>query len=480
MKEVLAQQTLQQQGAEEPGAETNSMLAERQQRRKRGLAIGLVKDFFGAREKTSQELFRGLPTLPGQNLCSDDGANGNKLWATSKSSEHDFKLSCPVSKVDCFVSHTWARDRRDPMFRNSTEFTGFKAVELNNFLEDIASEKRATKRESGGISKMDEMMMKVPTEPLVLWIDKFCVSPDILERRVVVERHMEYFLANSDRFLALLSPCYFQRLWCVYEWGCFVASHGVSTLDRIRVCLSWLCSSPTFQVPLLTHDIEFLSISSLKCSELNDQLFLRSTISAKFTSVPAFQRMVQVSALCSLAKSYAVLALDFNTAGHQELEEAWWHLLWRHDKFLLPWTTVAAKLGLPDLCSGLRSFWGQIQRSTKMSAEGGKVEEGSDLFCVSAPPRDRLRVIANSAAQMHLAALVRKARSAAVGAEGVAGAAMMVSAVAAAAGRDGARRGVTGGEGGEEQASGGESSGSEDDLDARDARFTSFASEAAW
>eukprot|EP00752_Nemacystus_decipiens_P002507 g2354.t3 len=438
MKEVLAQQTLQQQGAEEPGAETNSMLAERQQRRKRGLAIGLVKDFFGAREKTSQELFRGLPTLPGQNLCSDDGANGNKLWATSKSSEHDFKLSCPVSKVDCFVSHTWARDRRDPMFRNSTEFTGFKAVELNNFLEDIASEKRATKRESGGISKMDEMMMKVPTEPLVLWIDKFCVSPDILERRVVVERHMEYFLANSDRFLALLSPCYFQRLWCVYEWGCFVASHGVSTLDRIRVCLSWLCSSPTFQV----------------------------------------------SALCSLAKSYAVLALDFNTAGHQELEEAWCafnrHLLWRHDKFLLPWTTVAAKLGLPDLCSGLRSFWGQIQRSTKMSAEGGKVEEGSDLFCVSAPPRDRLRVIANSAAQMHLAALVRKARSAAVGAEGVAGAAMMVSAVAAAAGRDGARRGVTGGEGGEEQASGGESSGSEDDLDARDARFTSFASEAAW
>lgn len=49
-----------------------------------------------------------------------------------------------------------------------------------------------------------------------------------------------------------------------------------------------------------------------------------------------------------------------------------------------------------------------------MSAEGGKVDDGSDLFCVSAPPRGRLRIIANSAAQMHLAVLVRKARSAAI------------------------------------------------------------------
>lgn len=39
------------------------------------------------------------------------------------------------------------------------------------------------------------------------------------------------------------------------------------------------------------------------------------------------------------------------------------HILWRHDKFLLPWKTVAAKLGLPDVCSGLGSFWGQMERS---------------------------------------------------------------------------------------------------------------------
>ena len=42
---------------------------------------------------------------------------------------------------------------------------------------------------------------------------QFSVSPDMLERRLVVERHMEYFLANSVGFLALVSSCYFQRLW---------------------------------------------------------------------------------------------------------------------------------------------------------------------------------------------------------------------------------------------------------------------------
>lgn len=115
-----------------------------------------------------------------------------------------------------------------------------------------------------------------------------------------------------------------------------------------------------------------------------------------------------------------------------------------------------------------------------MSAEGGKVDDGSDLFCVSAPLRSRLRTIANSAAQMHLAALVRKARSAAVGAEGVAAAAMMVSA--ATVGQDAKASnnsgcGVIREEGAEEHGSGSESSGSED---GRDARFLSYVSEASW
>lgn len=60
------------------------------------------------------------------------------------------------------------------MFRNLAEFTGFKATELNNFLEDVTSEKQAARRESGTTSRLDEMLMKVPTEPLVLWIDKVC------------------------------------------------------------------------------------------------------------------------------------------------------------------------------------------------------------------------------------------------------------------------------------------------------------------
>lgn len=82
---------------------------------------------------------------------------------------------CPdVAFRASFVSHTWARDRRDPMFRSSTEFTGFKAAELKEVLEDIAAEKRAVKRSKSSYSRLDEMLMKVPTAPLDLWIDKVC------------------------------------------------------------------------------------------------------------------------------------------------------------------------------------------------------------------------------------------------------------------------------------------------------------------
>ncbi|CAM9802911.1 unnamed protein product, partial [Ectocarpus fasciculatus] len=399
--------------------------AERQARRNRALNFRPGGNFFGARDKSAQDLFRGISVLPGRHpLCSDDDSTntgGNGLWTDSSCNEQDFLLSHPVNRIDWFVSHTWTRDRRDQMCRNLAEFTRLKAAELKEVLDEIAAEKRVIRRESQTHSLLDELLMQVPTDPIMLWIDKFCVSPDFLERRLVIERHMDYFLTNSDGFLVLLSSCYFRRLWCVYEWGCFVATHGIDTLDRVRVCLSWLCSSAHFQVPLVASDIETLSIADLKCSELNDQLYLRSVIANNYVSVQAFSRMVQVSAICAFTKCYAVVALDFCTPGHAELEQAWGvfnrHLRWRHTKFLLPWRSVAEKLGLSSVCSGLDKFWDQMQRSAKLSAEGELLQDGSDLYCVSAPPGIRLRKFANSAAQAHLAVLVRNARAAAVAAE---------------------------------------------------------------
>lgn len=50
------------------------------------------------------------------------------------------------------------------------------------------------------------------------------------------------------------------------------------------------------------------------------------------------------------------------------------HLRWRHAKFLLPWRSVAEKLGLREVCSGLDNFWGQMQRSlsTGSGANSGR------------------------------------------------------------------------------------------------------------
>lgn len=74
-----------------------------------------------------------------------------------------------------FVSHTWTRDRRDQMCRNLAEFTRLKAAELKEVLDEIAAEKRVIRRESQTHSLLDELLMQVPTDPIMLWIDKVSV-----------------------------------------------------------------------------------------------------------------------------------------------------------------------------------------------------------------------------------------------------------------------------------------------------------------
>lgn len=55
-----------------------------------------------------------------------------------------------------------------------------------------------------------------------------------------------------------------------------------------------------------------------------------------------------------------------------------------------------------------------------MEAEASQVEETAASFCVSAPSKRRLAILATSAASVHLASLVKKARAAALPPEGLA------------------------------------------------------------
>ncbi|CAM9113189.1 unnamed protein product [Ascophyllum nodosum] len=388
------------------------------QTNRRGLAIRFDNQFISAREKKSEDLFRGIPVLPGHLLCPEFELNPPKTspWSSSACSEEDFSLSQPTGKIDWFVSHAWARDRRDPMFRSAGEYTTSKTMELQSSLNDIWAKWEVAEGE--GSEGTSPRVANQRVDPITLWIDKFCISPDVLERRVVIERHIEFFLANSKGLLVLLNTSYFRRLWCVYEWGVFIATHGSGTLDKIRVCLFWLCSNAAFQIPLLARGIECMSVVNLKCSQNNDTQHLQSIISTKYQSLEQFQRMVQISALCALARACAELAFDFCTPGAQDLQEAWrvfdLHLEWRHTKYILPWKTTAETLGLNDVASGVQKFWGQVRQAGIMAAKGLRLDDGSGLFCVSAPSRNRLEILARRGAKDHLACLVDESRATAI------------------------------------------------------------------
>lgn len=55
-----------------------------------------------------------------------------------------------------------------------------------------------------------------------------------------------------------------------------------------------------------------------------------------------------------------------------------------------------------------------------MEAEASQLEEDTASFCVSAPSKRRVTTLATSAASVHLASLVKKARDAALPPEGLA------------------------------------------------------------
>lgn len=61
------------------------------------------------------------------------------------------------------------------MCRNLAEFTRLKAAELKEVLDEIAAENRVIRRESQTHSLLDELLMQVPTDPMMLWIDKASV-----------------------------------------------------------------------------------------------------------------------------------------------------------------------------------------------------------------------------------------------------------------------------------------------------------------
>ncbi|CAM9399015.1 unnamed protein product [Choristocarpus tenellus] len=352
----------------------------------------------------AEEAFRGVPLLTEHALCNDLDYEAGKLrrpWRDPVPSDDDYSMSIKVTKVDSFISHTWSRDRRDPMFTSNDEYESYKASELHGALVDLL----AVQGKGSDSGK---------EHPVLVWVDKCCLPSDPTKRRSVVEKHFEHIIKNSDRLLVLASTSYFTRLWCVYEWGLFVVTHR-NCCKAIKVCLAWLCRSENFQIPRMVHDIKCLSVKLLKCTESQDKEFITTSIKTRFNEVFLFEHMVKVSAICAMVMECTVLALEFDTPEFTDVEQAQLylkqHLQWGKDKFEKPWADLAGKLGMSEVERGIAKFWDGVEMSLKFQVEVMKSSRGS---MISLPLRPKLLSLVSMAADTHLFPLVMEARNAAM------------------------------------------------------------------
>merc|ERR1719443_387668 len=117
-------------------------------------------------------------------------------------------------------------------------------MELHNVLQQLRAEK-------------NHDVFNKDYADIMCWIDKCCIPQDNEDVKAICVLLIEDFLKRSKGLIVILSWHYFTRLWCVYEWACFLRMHHPTCVEV--GCDAFLKDSATDTLPLLLQSIEQLS-----------------------------------------------------------------------------------------------------------------------------------------------------------------------------------------------------------------------------
>mmetsp|Transcript_1045 Transcript_1045/g.1665 ORF Transcript_1045/g.1665 Transcript_1045/m.1665 type:complete len:451 (-) Transcript_1045:143-1495(-) len=214
---------------------------------------------------------------------SDDAVPDEK-WISSSGDESDYTLSNPCRGIYRFVSHCWSHDTEDLYIDDIETYAAFKGSELNSALTILRDREQ-----------WDDSMK-------TLWIDKFCVPQgDASLKMHIISNHLEHFIQISEGLIVLLSSHYFTRLWCVYEWACFLA---YKPFDKIEVGCQWL-TQETETYSLLLRSIATVSVGGARCFNEGDRKILEDKIAEYYSSKEAFILFVKATSFALTLKCFA-------------------------------------------------------------------------------------------------------------------------------------------------------------------------------
>ena len=184
-----------------------------------------------------------------------------------------------------FVSHCWAKPERwEEVMGPSSDYAETKAAEVCIAAKDMAY---ATWGDSTRWREIN------------LWVDKCCIpqqyDPQLREYSVHL---IEEFIQFSDGLIVQLSWNYFTRLWCVYEWACFLRFHDITD---ITLCVDPYLREGSF--PLLLDAIRTFRLADCDCTEPADRDVVYEKVATYFSCSHAFERLVKFSAISLVARS---------------------------------------------------------------------------------------------------------------------------------------------------------------------------------
>lgn len=213
------------------------------------------------------------------------------------------------------MSHSWSPPENwHLLFGRLTSYATLKSTMLAVVAKDVV------------LSRGDELKS---WKDVTFWVDKACTPHFKSPSTGCVER----CISRCDRVCILLTWCYLQRLRCVCEFACVLASRGPGQI--------WLHNEMFVteqSLPLYLECIRYFSLQRAQCCD--DREEFEAKIGERYASRGAFEALVRAAATALMARSMA-----FRAGRSAALRIA----------FFDPWVDLAEDLGLAGLAAALRT-----------------------------------------------------------------------------------------------------------------------------
>lgn len=180
---------------------------------------------------------------------------------------------------------------------------------------------------------------------VTFWVDKCCVPQNHRVLRGWCIALLEYFIQMSEGMVAVLTWSYFDRMWCAYEWVCFLACHEPG---KVTICIDSFLRTGT--LPLFIESIRNFRIEDCKCFCAADRKVLEEKIQIYFASPAGFDIFLKFTAISIIVRDLAVRRYAYGT------------------ECIFPWARLAEDCKFRMLASKLRSLCELMRRWQRETA----------------------------------------------------------------------------------------------------------------